>query len=96
VANGKIPAILDPNGPDGEPLPSVASTGFVGAAFTNAPNTGVIFVSLKPFEQRVPLGLRSTRKVMSKGRALCSICGRTATITRCRSDAVAKADGMGS
>jgi HAE1 family hydrophobic/amphiphilic exporter-1 len=40
---------------------SVAFTGFDGATFTNAPNTGVIFVSLKPFEQRVPLGLSATR-----------------------------------
>src|SRR3954469_6432460 len=40
---------------------AVAFTGFDGATFTNAPNTGVIFVSLKPFEQRVPLGLSATR-----------------------------------
>jgi len=40
---------------------SVAFTGFDGATFTNAPNTGVIFVSLKPFEQRVPLGLTAPR-----------------------------------
>ncbi len=40
---------------------SVAFTGFDGATFTNAPNTGVIFVSLKPFEQRVPLGLTAAR-----------------------------------
>jgi hydrophobic/amphiphilic exporter-1 (mainly G- bacteria), HAE1 family len=31
---------------------SVAFVGFDGATFTNAPNTGVIFVALKPFEQR--------------------------------------------
>ncbi|HET6234400.1 MAG TPA: multidrug efflux RND transporter permease subunit [Acetobacteraceae bacterium] len=40
---------------------SVAFTGFDGATFTNAPNAGVIFVALKPFEQRVPLGLSSAR-----------------------------------
>jgi HAE1 family hydrophobic/amphiphilic exporter-1 len=40
---------------------SVAFTGFDGATFTNAPNTGVIFVPLKPFEQRVPLGLTAAR-----------------------------------
>jgi hydrophobe/amphiphile efflux-1 (HAE1) family protein len=32
---------------------SVAFVGFDGATFTNAPNTGVIFVPLKPFEERV-------------------------------------------
>ena len=31
---------------------AVAFVGFDGATFTNAPNTGVIFVTLKPFEQR--------------------------------------------
>jgi len=36
---------------------AVAFAGFDGATFTNAPNTGVIFVSLKPFSDRVPLGL---------------------------------------
>ncbi len=36
---------------------SVAFTGFDGATFTNAPNTGVIFVPLKPFEERVAKGL---------------------------------------
>jgi hydrophobe/amphiphile efflux-1 (HAE1) family protein len=40
---------------------AVAFTGFDGATFTNAPNAGVIFVSLKPFEQRVPLGLSATK-----------------------------------
>ena len=39
----------------------VPFTGFDGATFTNAPNTGVIFVSLKPFEQRVPLALGAAR-----------------------------------
>ncbi|NOG73835.1 efflux RND transporter permease subunit [Roseicella sp. DB1501] len=32
---------------------AVAFVGFDGATFTNAPNTGVIFVGLKPFEERV-------------------------------------------
>jgi hydrophobe/amphiphile efflux-1 (HAE1) family protein len=40
---------------------SVAFTGFDGATFTNAPNAGVIFVPLRPFEQRVPLGLTAAR-----------------------------------
>jgi hydrophobe/amphiphile efflux-1 (HAE1) family protein len=40
---------------------SVAFAGFDGATFTNAPNTGVIFVALRPFEERVPLGLTAPR-----------------------------------
>jgi hydrophobe/amphiphile efflux-1 (HAE1) family protein len=36
---------------------AVAFVGFDGATFTNAPNTGVIFVNLAPFEQRVHTGL---------------------------------------
>jgi hydrophobic/amphiphilic exporter-1 (mainly G- bacteria), HAE1 family len=40
---------------------AVAFAGFDGATFTNAPNTGVIFVALKPFEDRVPLGLTAPR-----------------------------------
>ncbi len=32
---------------------AVAFAGFDGATFTNAPNVGVIFVTLKPFEERV-------------------------------------------
>jgi multidrug efflux pump len=36
---------------------AVAFAGFDGATFTNAPNTGVIFVTLKPFEERVKAGL---------------------------------------
>jgi hydrophobe/amphiphile efflux-1 (HAE1) family protein len=43
---------------------SVAFTGFDGATFTNAPNAGVIFVPLKPFEERMPLGL-SAPKIQS-------------------------------
>ena len=40
---------------------SVAFTGFDGGTFTNAPNAGVIFVPLKPFDERVPLGLTAGR-----------------------------------
>ncbi len=40
---------------------SVAFVGFDGATFTNAPNAGVIFVPLTPFEERVPLGLTASR-----------------------------------
>jgi hydrophobe/amphiphile efflux-1 (HAE1) family protein len=36
---------------------SVAFVGFDGATFTNAPNTGVIFVSLSPFAERAHTGL---------------------------------------
>jgi hydrophobe/amphiphile efflux-1 (HAE1) family protein len=36
---------------------AVAFVGFDGATFTNAPNTGVVFASLKPFEERARLGL---------------------------------------
>jgi len=36
---------------------SVAFVGFDGATFTNAPNTGVIFVTLKPFKDRQAAGL---------------------------------------
>ena len=36
---------------------SVVFTGFDGATFTNAPNTGVIFVSLQSFEERAKHGL---------------------------------------
>jgi HAE1 family hydrophobic/amphiphilic exporter-1 len=43
--------------------PGVAHTvtfaGFDGATFTNAPNSGVLFVPLKPFEERVKAGLSS-------------------------------------
>ena len=38
---------------------AVAFAGFDGATFTNAPNAGVIFVTLKPFEERVKAGLSS-------------------------------------
>ncbi|GGC49103.1 multidrug efflux RND transporter permease subunit [Siccirubricoccus deserti] len=40
---------------------AVAFVGFDGATFTNAPNTGVVFAGLKPFEERAPLGLTSNR-----------------------------------
>ncbi len=36
---------------------AVAFVGFDGATFTNAPNTGVIFVRLAPFEERIAAGL---------------------------------------
>jgi HAE1 family hydrophobic/amphiphilic exporter-1 len=36
---------------------AVAFVGFDGATFTNAPNTGVVFASLKPFEERKALGV---------------------------------------
>jgi hydrophobe/amphiphile efflux-1 (HAE1) family protein len=36
---------------------AVAFAGFDGATFTNAPNTGVIFVPLTPFDERVKAGL---------------------------------------
>ena len=36
---------------------SVVFTGFDGATFTNAPNSGVIFVTLRPFEERHKAGL---------------------------------------
>ena len=36
---------------------AVAFAGFDGATFTNAPNSGVVFVTLKPFEERVKAGL---------------------------------------
>jgi HAE1 family hydrophobic/amphiphilic exporter-1 len=35
---------------------AVAFVGFDGATFTNAPNTGVVFASLKPFEERAAGG----------------------------------------
>ena len=38
---------------------AVAFAGFDGATFTNAPNAGVIFVPLKPFEERTKAGLTS-------------------------------------
>jgi HAE1 family hydrophobic/amphiphilic exporter-1 len=42
-------------------LNSVLFAGFDGATFTNAPNTGVIFVTLKPFEDRVKDSLTSAK-----------------------------------
>jgi len=36
---------------------AVAFAGFDGATFTTAPNAGVIFVTLKPFEERLKAGL---------------------------------------
>ena len=43
---------------------AVAFAGFDGATFTNAPNAGVIFVTLKPFEERVKAGL-STASILN-------------------------------
>ena len=40
-------------------LHAVLFAGFDGATFTNAPNTGVIFVPLKPFDERVKDNLTS-------------------------------------
>ena len=39
---------------------AVAFAGFDGATFTNAPNSGVVFASLKSFEERAALGVTST------------------------------------
>ena len=39
---------------------AVTFAGFDGATFTNAPNSGVIFVTLKPFEERVKEKLTTT------------------------------------
>ncbi|SFV33177.1 efflux RND transporter permease subunit [Hyphomicrobium facile] len=36
---------------------AVEFVGFDGATFTNAPNTGVVFVALAPFEERIASGL---------------------------------------
>jgi hydrophobe/amphiphile efflux-1 (HAE1) family protein len=38
---------------------AVTFAGFDGATFTNAPNSGVVFVTLKPFEERVKDGLQT-------------------------------------
>ena len=38
---------------------AVTFAGFDGATFTNAPNSGVVFVTLKPFEERVKARLTS-------------------------------------
>ncbi|PNG26179.1 efflux RND transporter permease subunit [Methylocella silvestris] len=40
---------------------AVVFAGFDGATFTNATNTGVIFVALKPFKDRVPAGLTAPK-----------------------------------
>jgi HAE1 family hydrophobic/amphiphilic exporter-1 len=47
---------------------AVAFAGFDGATFTNAPNAGVIFVTLKPFEERVAAGL-ATAAILNDLRA---------------------------
>jgi HAE1 family hydrophobic/amphiphilic exporter-1 len=43
---------------------AVTFAGFDGATFTNAPNAGVVFVTLKPFDERVKAGL-STAGVLN-------------------------------
>ena len=73
---------------------AVAFVGFDGATFTNAPNTGVIFVTLKPFE-RAPAGPadgqdpgRPARQdVLRCARPSCSCSSRP----RCRASAPAAA-----
>src|ERR1700682_3305336 len=47
---------------------AVAFAGFDGATFTNAPNSGVIFVVLKPFEERVKAKL-ATATILNDLRA---------------------------
>ncbi|AMN45329.1 efflux RND transporter permease subunit [Rhodoplanes sp. Z2-YC6860] len=47
---------------------TVAFAGFDGATFTNAPNAGVLFVTLKPFEERVKEKL-TTNGILSDLRA---------------------------
>jgi len=44
---------------------SVAFVGFDGATFTNAPNTGVVFVRLKPFADRLKEGL-TTQSILNE------------------------------
>jgi len=43
---------------------AVTFAGFDGATFTNAPNSGVVFVTLKPFDDRVKAGL-STAAILN-------------------------------
>jgi HAE1 family hydrophobic/amphiphilic exporter-1 len=43
---------------------AVTFAGFDGATFTNAPNSGVVFVTLKPFDERVKDGL-STATILN-------------------------------
>ena len=47
---------------------AVTFAGFDGATFTDAPNYGVIFVVLKPFEERVKAGL-TTPSILNDLRA---------------------------
>ena len=49
---------------------AVSFAGFDGATFTNAPNTGVIFVALAPAEERVKSGLTAQRIVGDLYRSL--------------------------
>ena len=55
---------------------AVAFAGFDGATFTNAPNTGVIFVTLKPFEERVKEKLTTDKHPGRSARARCRRCAR--------------------
>jgi hydrophobic/amphiphilic exporter-1 (mainly G- bacteria), HAE1 family len=56
----KHPAVLD----------ATAFVGFDGATFTNAPNTGAIFFTLKSFEERARRGLPAARIVADLRREL--------------------------
>jgi len=51
-------------------LHAVAFAGFDGGTFTNAPNTGVIFVPLKPADERAAQGLSAGRIVADLYKAL--------------------------
>ncbi|MFO1075727.1 MAG: efflux RND transporter permease subunit, partial [Geminicoccaceae bacterium] len=53
--------------------------GFDGATFTNAPNSGAIFVTLKPFEERVAKGLK-TADILANLRKVLGTMQEAATI----------------
>ena len=69
---------------------AVAFVGFDGATFTNAPNTGVIFVTLKPFEERRDL---PKDRSWANCAASCSPCAKPSSSCssrpRCRASAPA-------
>ena len=48
---------------------AVSFAGFDGATFTNSPNSGVVFVPLKPFEERVKARL-NTASILNDLRTL--------------------------
>ena len=52
---------------------AVTFAGFDGATFTNAPNAGVVFVPLKPFEERVRAGL-TTNQILNDLRGQMQAC----------------------